>query len=91
MRNNGRSIETEVKMLKRVTVMLAESHRESQRRFAENERILAELIDQGRDLKQQTADLKQQTADIRGELVELKKITTIHSKAILKLLPRNTQ
>ena len=47
---NGRSNGSQVKLLKRVTLMLAAAHRESLRRFAQNEqrfaqneRLLAEL------------------------------------------------
>ncbi len=65
-------VKMDLRMLKRVSVSLVEMQRGNQRRFAENEIILARLEEQTTSLKDQTASLK--------------RLSDIHSKSILKLL-----
>ena len=76
---NGRANGSEIKLLKRVTLMLAAAHRDNLRRFAENERRFAE---NERRMTQNERRISQN----EQILAEQKKLTTIHSKAIIKLL-----
>ena len=83
-KNNGSNnipgwVKRDLQMLKRVSVSLVDMQRDNQRWKAENEKILAEVIRRADNAEEQTASLKEQT-------VSLKRMSDIHSKAILKLL-----
>lgn len=92
-------VKADLRMLKRVSVSLVETvretrremsemHRQNQRRFAENERILARLDEQTADIRLELVEMKAQTADIKKQTASLKHVSDIHTKAILKLLEK---
>lgn len=89
---NGRSNGSDVKLLKRVMVMLAAGHRENRRRIAGHERwARAHSAENERRIAQNEERISQNErllVEQKEELAELKKITTINSKAIIKLLSR---
>ena len=67
-------VKEDLRMLKRVSVSLVEMHRENQRRSAENKKMIAEMVRRNDKLEEQTASLK--------------KVSDIHTKAIMRILDK---
>lgn len=77
-------------LLKRVLLSLAEGLKEDRRRMAQNEARMAQneelLVEWKQEHRAEMTGIRAEVAGIREEAAEQKKLTTIHSKAILKLL-----
>jgi len=79
-------------MLRRVSVSLVELQRDNQRRFAENENILSEVRNEVLEMRRQHADdiaeMRRRTDTLVEQTADLKRLSNIHSKSILKLLKK---
>ena len=67
-------VKMDLQMLKRVSVSLVDMQRDNQRRMAENETMIAEMVRRNDKLEEQTASLK--------------KVSDIHTKAIMRILDK---